>query len=349
MAVEKVRHEREQRVLSRLVQAQEENISFRVQGLGHRQRQSSPSGPAITYHMGEWDQVVSYQPEDLVVTAEAGLPISQLNRLLGEHRQWIPLHVADSQDDTVGGAVASGVDGIWRGGYGPFRDRILGMRVLTPGFGAIQVGSKVVKSVAGYNLPRVFVGTRGALGIITEVTLKVSPKPPLTCCWVWEGPLPELVTQARRLESLVAPWASLTLSREESGHLILRAYWHGRAPTMDFLLGQLGEGQSPSSAEGFGPRTVAPIVLKGAVPRRELEALFKVWGDGYLVAELQFGGIFGAALTVGQAHTIMSWIRQRSGGVEVLSGPNPNVPALPSLPDVWKRLKEAYDPAGILG
>ena len=121
----------------------------RLRILGRGQRGLGEPKPGTGYPMGAWDRVVAYEPSDLVVTAQAGLTVSALNQVLATREQWIPWGLPDGKDDSLGGALAAGVDGIWQGGYGPFRDRILGLRVLTPGLGAIQVGSRVVKSVAG--------------------------------------------------------------------------------------------------------------------------------------------------------------------------------------------------------
>ncbi len=348
MAINQSREEREQRVLSAFAQARQDGLRFRAEGLGHRRRQDRDPSPTLTYDMRDWDQVVSYQPQDLVATVGAGLPLSHLNRLLSEHRQWIPLRVADGQDDTVGGAVAAGVDGILRGGYGSFRDRILGLQVLTPGFGSIRVGSQVVKSVAGYNLPRLFIGTRGALGVITEVTLKISPKPRVSHCWIWRGPLQELLGHAREAESLAAPWATLAFIRDWDQGLALRAEWHGRQQTVDYLVERLGPGQADAPLEELAS-VGEQVVLKGALPRRELGSLLESWGDGFLVAEWQSGGFFGITSARNQAEALIAWIRARSGGVEVLSGPNVGPDHAVPLPEVWRRLKESYDPDGILG
>ncbi|MCL5116551.1 MAG: FAD-binding protein, partial [Firmicutes bacterium] len=137
-----------------------------------------------TLDMSAWSYIRQYDPEDLVMTVGAGTRLSTVSETLARESQWLPLNVPDGGDDSIGGAVATQLDGWYRGGYGPFRDRVLGLRVVTPAFGPIFVGSRVVKNVAGFNLPRLFAGTRGSLGVITEVTLRVSPRPPVEALWV---------------------------------------------------------------------------------------------------------------------------------------------------------------------
>ncbi|MCY0864581.1 MAG: FAD-binding oxidoreductase [Sulfobacillus sp.] len=341
-------HDREDALTARFDEARRLGYQIRVEGLGHRLRQEATERPVHPLRLTEWNALIAYQPADLVVTVEAGMTIAQLNAYLAPSGQWVPLTVADGQDDTVGGAVAAGLDGVWRGGYGPFRDRVLGMRVLTPGMGAIQVGAQVVKNVAGYNLPRLFMGSRGHLGVITQVTLKVSPIPPVRWSWVWEGTIDQLIRQADILLGLANPWASILLVQEPGlAGWRLWAQWHGIEATVDYLRQALGEGAP--ELPWWRPPGLAPreVTLKGAVPRRIIGDLIRAWEDGPLAVEWQTGSFWGA-LTAGGADRIRRWIRERSGGVEVLSGPSD----APEMPDIlrgpWQRLKVSYDPDAIL-
>lgn len=340
---------REAALTARFAEAKRLGCRLRVVGRGQRTRSAEASSAVQTISLATWDQVVGYQPADLMVTVEAGMSLSALNRRLADAGQWIPMTAADGLDDTVGGAVAAGLDGIWRGGYGPLRDRVLGLRVLTPGFGAIQVGAHVVKNVAGYNLPRLFIGSRGAMGVIVRVTLKVSPMPPVRRAWVWEGEWDVLTRQADRLLAWAAPWASILLVREpgwDTGRLW--AEWHGIYETVEFLQEQAGPGMERLPwwrPPGWSAREVT---LKGAVPRRVIGELVRAWEDGPLAVEWQTGFFWGA-LSLGGARRIMRWIRERSGGVDVVSGPETETTDLPAaLQGPWQRLKTAYDPDAIL-
>lgn len=319
---------------------------MRVQGLGHRGL-GEPK-PGIEYSIRAWDRIVSYEPSDLVVTVEAGLTVSALNQVLAEYEQWIPWWVPDGKDDSLGGAIAAGVDGLWQGGYGPFRDRILGLRVLTPGFGAVHVGSRVVKSVAGYNLPRIFIGTRGALGAITEVTLKVSPRPPMSWSWVWDGPLADLCQRAEDLRQLAWPWACLSISRETDGAHRLRAEWHGRHQTIKTLATTLGVGGHELPLFAGEAWRDAPVIFRGAIPRTVMGSLLKAVSGGYFVVEWQSGRFYGTS-TLAAAKEIESAVRARKGVIQVLSGPDLENPTAPMLSTAWERLKSAYDPEHILG
>lgn len=340
---------REAALTARFAEAKRLGYRLRVVGRGQRTRSAEASAAVQTISLATWDQLVGYEPADLMVTVEAGMSISALNRRLADAGQWIPMTAADGVDDTVGGAVAAGLDGIWRGGYGPLRDRVLGLRVLTPGFGAIQVGAQVVKNVAGYNLPRLFMGSRGAMGVIVRVTLKVSPVPPVRRAWAWEGDLEVLTRQADRLLAWAAPWASILLVREPGWDTWrLWAEWHGIYETVEFLQQQAGPGTERLPWWRPPGWVAREVTLKGAVPRRVIGDLARAWEDGPLAVEWQTGFFWGA-LPLAQAPRLVRWIREQSGGVDVVSGPETEAADLPAaLEGPRQRLKTAYDPGAIL-
>lgn len=128
--------------------------------------------------------IVSYDPTELVITARAGTPLSVLNAALEQAGQMLPCEppsYSDSgaDDATVGGMVAAGVSGPRRPWSGSVRDFVLGTRVIT-GLGKhLRFGGEVMKNVAGYDVSRLMAGSFGCLGLITEVSLKVLPRPRL--------------------------------------------------------------------------------------------------------------------------------------------------------------------------
>lgn len=338
-------HSRERDLLLAFDQAHRSGHPLSIHGMGNRQREIE--SPVTRYGMTDWDEVVAYEPADLVVRVGAGMTINALNEILAKHEQWIPLRVPDGKDDTFGGAVAAGVDGLWQG-YGPFRDRILGLRAVTPGYGPIQIGSQVVKNVAGYNIPRLFIGTRGALGVITEVTLKVSPRPPLLWTWTWDGDLDTLMARAEELRTLAWPWASMAFCVHPGQEIQLRAEWHGRRGTINYLVSILGAGGYDVPIFTGAPWRDLDVVLKGAVPRRTMPDFLKLLDEGHWVLEWQSGRFFGTA-SLGRIQPIGEWIRCHGGAFDVLSGPTDGLSASSVLSDAWRRLKDTYDPDGILG
>ena len=123
------------------------------------------------------DQVLEYEPADLTVTVEAGIQLAALQAKLAEHGQYLPLDPPYADRCTIGGITATNASGPSRLRYGSTRDRALGMRVIQSSGTVVKSGGKVVKNVAGYDLNKLYLGSFGTLGIITEVSLKLQPLP----------------------------------------------------------------------------------------------------------------------------------------------------------------------------
>jgi glycolate oxidase FAD binding subunit len=122
--------------------------------------------------------IVSYDPTELVITARAGTPLAELNAALDAAGQMLPCEPPTFSDAaTVGGAVAAGLAGPRRPWAGAVRDFVLGCRVITGEGKHLRFGGEVMKNVAGYDVSRLLAGSFGCLGLITEVSLKVLPKP----------------------------------------------------------------------------------------------------------------------------------------------------------------------------
>jgi hypothetical protein len=298
--------------------------------------------PAPQISLARFAGIVDYHPEDLVVTVGAGTRLSYLNKVLGEHGQWLPVVPADGGDDSIGGLVAAGVDGGLKGSQGSVRDRVLGMRVVTPAFGPVFVGSRVVKSVAGYNLVRIMAGTRGALGVITSVVLKVSPGPSLkTWTEPFDGPLP-LPDAWTRFSEVGTQWAARGLMRYE-GRAFLYAAWEG-PPDMAAL---------PHGHPAVGPLPVLPappasILAAGAVPPNQSEALWlQSPSTSALQVDLQSGTFFAVLSDQAAWIPLEQTIRNLSGSLRLLRGFDASQLTLSSDP-LWMGLKNQFDPEGCL-
>ena len=123
------------------------------------------------------NRVLEHEPGDLTATVEAGTTIAALQSTLRSRGQWLSLDPPDAERATVGGVVAANASGPRRQLYGTPRDLLIGVTVVTGGAALVRGGGKVVKNVAGYDLPKLFIGSYGTLGIIVEVTLKLRPLP----------------------------------------------------------------------------------------------------------------------------------------------------------------------------
>lgn len=120
--------------------------------------------------------IVDVQPFDMTVSVRAGTPYAELDAALAEHGQESPLDPLDASA-TVGGIIAAGLSGLRRLGHGPLRDHLLEVEFVTADGKIARGGGPTVKNVTGYDIPRLFVGSLGTLGVITRVILRTRPCP----------------------------------------------------------------------------------------------------------------------------------------------------------------------------
>lgn len=123
------------------------------------------------------NRVIEHAVGDLTVTVEAGVKFADLQDLLLKSGQFLPLEPAYPQDATIGGIIATADSGSLRQRYGGVRDMLLGISFVRSDGQIAKAGGRVVKNVAGYDLMKLFTGSYGTLGILTEVTLRVYPVP----------------------------------------------------------------------------------------------------------------------------------------------------------------------------
>ena len=122
--------------------------------------------------------IVDHQPSEFLITALAGTRISEVQSTLASHGQYLPFDPPFAgQGATIGGTVAAGLSGAGRLRFGGLRDFIVGIKIVDGCGNQVTGGGRVVKNAAGYDLPKLMVGSGGLLGVIVEVTLKVFPKP----------------------------------------------------------------------------------------------------------------------------------------------------------------------------
>lgn len=137
----------------------------------------SPQRYDLAVDLTRMQQVISFDPGDLTLSVEAGIPFCSLQTVLAEHNQFLPLAPPYAPRATVGGTIASGVDGPLRQLYGTARDFVLGMEFVTGQGILAKSGGRVVKNVTGYDLHKLIIGAMGTLGIITKVNFRTFPAP----------------------------------------------------------------------------------------------------------------------------------------------------------------------------
>lgn len=136
-----------------------------------------PGKPGIAVELTGLDRVIDYPARDLTVTVEAGIRVGRLQGLLRGEGQRLAVDVPTPERATLGGAVSCDASGPRRHGHGTFRDWVIGATVVTDRGTLASAGGRVVKNVAGYDLGKLYTGALGTLGILTQMTLKLQPRP----------------------------------------------------------------------------------------------------------------------------------------------------------------------------
>lgn len=149
---------------------------------------------AATLDVSGHTGIVDYQPVELVLTVRAGTSLQDIETALAEHNQTLhfePPHLGDGA--TIGGTLACNLSGPGRPWAGSVRDQVLGIRLLNGRGEHLRVGGQVMKNVAGYDVSRLQAGAMGTLGVITEISLKVMPKPAASITLVQDMAMDEAI------------------------------------------------------------------------------------------------------------------------------------------------------------
>ena len=151
------------------------------------------------------DRLLEHAVGDFTVTVQAGMPLRDLQAALAEAGQWLALDwpwgsgAAGQNSGSIGGLVARGLAAGLRQRYLGVRDQVIGLALLRADGTAARAGGKVVKNVAGYDLVRLFAGSWGSLGLITELSLRTYPQPRQRRGLWLQGDLAELERLRQRL------------------------------------------------------------------------------------------------------------------------------------------------------
>jgi glycolate oxidase FAD binding subunit len=159
--------------------------------------------------MTAYTGIVSYEPSELVVTVRAGTPLAELEALLAAQGQCLPFEPphfgAAGARATVGGMVASGLNGPARASVGAVRDYMLGVVLLNGKGERLVFGGQVMKNVAGYDVSRLMAGSLGTLGVLLEVSLKVLPVAPMEATLAFEMDEAAALKQLNRWGAMPLP------------------------------------------------------------------------------------------------------------------------------------------------
>jgi glycolate oxidase subunit GlcD len=157
------------------------------------------SNAEITIDTSRLNRIIEHEPADLIAIAQAGVKLTTFNERLAENGQWLPIDPPNDGRATLGGIVATGLGGPQQFAYGRPRGSVIGMTVVLADGNVIKAGGRVVKNVAGYDLCKLFTGSYGTLGIITELIFKLRPRPARETTIVATGSLSALLAAGRSI------------------------------------------------------------------------------------------------------------------------------------------------------
>lgn len=198
----------EEEVVAVLAFANRERVKVLVRGGGTQLNTGLPPRDGdILLSMAKLNQIVEHAPHDMTVTVQAGVKLVDLQAHLALAGQWLALDPVLSPYATIGGIISTNISGARRLRYGGVRDQIIGIRVVLADGTIANGGGKVVKNVAGYDLPKLFTGALGTLGVIVAATFRLYPKRPAsrTVVLLAPNPLPLFDLAVRIIGSTLEP------------------------------------------------------------------------------------------------------------------------------------------------
>jgi glycolate oxidase FAD binding subunit len=368
--------------------------ALEVAGQGTKRAIGRPSQTDITLDMSALTGITLYEPAELVLSARAGTPLAEIEAALEMHDQQLgfepadygPLLGGEAGSGTIGGVIAANLSGPRRIKMGAARDHFLGLTAVTGRGETIKSGGRVVKNVTGYDLCKLFAGSWGTLGAMTDITIKVLPRPETEATVLVAG-LDDACACAAMAAAMGSPF-DVSGAAHLPDHV---ASWFGGLPKAEASTVLRLEGHAPSVAhrkdtlaavmKPFGPveilgaedsavlwrsvRTLKPFVAArerplwriSVAPARghELAAaitpaaqMFYDWAGGLIWVAMPFPdepdatAVRGAVAAIGGHATLIR------APAAVRASLNVFAPEAPGIAALNKRVKDAFDPNGVL-
>ncbi len=312
-----------------------------------------PEAVDVLLDLRRLERVLEHNPGDLVVSAEAGIPLATVQQQVGRHGQLLGLDPPEP-GATLGGILSTNASGPRRLRYGTSRDLLIGVTVVLADGTVARAGGKVVKNVAGYDLMKLFCGALGTLGVVVETSWRLHPRPParrVVTLSSYDGG-----TVQRLLHSTLTPTAAEVMDQR------LVVVFESIEPSVDAqaatALQLLGDGEvGEDLPAGFGQRPWSPGEV-GLKVTYQIGALQNVLQAVHELGDIRVRGratvgvldVGLPALTPGALQQLRREIAAYDGSVVVVEAPPAVKPAL----DVWgpvgdslplmRRVKERFDP-----
>jgi glycolate oxidase FAD binding subunit len=347
-----------------------------LQGNGSKSRMGGAIQPADqTVSVAGLTRLLQYEPRDLTISVEAGMPWRVLTAHLAHHHQMVPLDPPFADTATVGGVVATNCSGPRRRLYGSVRDLVIGMQFATLEGKLVDTGGMVVKNVAGLDMGKLMIGSFGTLAAIVVVNFKVLPKPAAERSFLlaFEAAADALAARARIASSALEP-AALDLLNPPAAAVLGNSAWmlavraSGNRAAVDRYereLTGLGSGVAFEEEqharlwrriEEFTPRFLANrpdgAVVRASCTLKEVAAVMERF-PGPAVARAGTGVCYGyfergaeAAAWLGDAaaqgtKAVMEFGPEARAQFELWPGPAGDL-------ELMKRVKHMFDPSNIL-
>ena len=356
-------------VADRVKRANEERRPLRITGSG-TWKDAPPADATVELSTRGLDQVIEYVPGDLTITVGAGMTLSKIETLTAEHGQWLTLDPHGSPDGTIGATIATASSGPLATGFGQPRDLVLGVEAVMGTGTVVRAGGRVVKNVAGFDITRLLTGSRGTIGAITEVSLRLRARPALdetVAVAIRAGSLREAIAALRgwpgspMAAELLAPAAARALQLEEATTLLLRFGGNAR------LIGALKKrASSIGGVETIDARVWtrlraldldAPVCVRvsdlpTAFPERWDDARALAGDEGLVTASPLRGQI--RCLMPAIERSAVNAFRARAQSATIVYDALPSVAtwnsltAVPAASTLHSRVLEAFDPVGIM-
>lgn len=270
--MEMLRPETPEQLAGILGSSAKKHQSIRLGGNFSKDRLGGPVAPAdVTISTSSMTRLLNYEPRDLTISVEAGMPFAELKRALAEHRQMLPLDPPWENESTVGGVIAANLSGPRRRLYGTARDMVIGMTFATLEGKLVKSGGMVVKNVAGLDMAKLMIGSFGTLAAIAVVNFKVFPIPVESRTFVIDFPnaVEAFAERDRILSTVLQPSAIDVVNWPSGFRLLVRA--GGNTGVLERFARELPKAHAADESvweeiREFTPRFLAQHPKGGVVP-----------------------------------------------------------------------------------